>query len=87
MLAFAPDEAGTKKITVSATTRIANLGTATVWIKSGNASVEATTSGLPIPAGVVEVLRFKMPADAPLNIAAIAAGTTGDITFTPGDGI
>lgn len=67
--------------------RIANLGTAVVWIKSGDVTVTATNAGLAIPAGAVEVLRFPVPETGPLYIAAIAAGSTGDITLVPGDGI
>lgn len=68
--------------------RITNLGTATVWIRAGDVTVTATNARTPIPAGpFCEVLQFPIPATGVLYIAAIAAGSTGNITFTPGDGL
>ena len=64
--------------------RIMNDGTATVWIKHGtDNTVTATISNLPIGAGATEVLSFQNPC----WIAAIAAGSTGKIYFTPGSGL
>lgn len=67
--------------------RIANSGTATVWIKRGDATAAATTSDMPVLAGVTEVLRFRIQADGTLYLAAIAASGTGKIYFTLGEGI
>ena len=98
MQAFDPIENGTKKITVSASSqavslgvgvanvRVMNNGTATVWIAFGPASVvTALATGMPIGPGVTEVLTVKLDGEA--YVAAIAAGATGDIYFTPGLGI
>lgn len=63
--------------------RVCNLGTATAWIKFGGSTVVATTSDTPIPgSGFTEV--WTTGED---YVAAIAAGATGDIVFTPVDGI
>jgi hypothetical protein len=69
--------------------RIENDGTATVWIAFGNSSVTASaTADVPVPPGAVEVLRGINNSDqSPLYVAAIAAGATGKIYFTPGMGI
>lgn len=69
--------------------RIENDGTATVWVEFGNSSVSASlTTSFPVPAGAVEVLRGENNSDrSPLYVAAIAAGSTGKIYFTPGRGI
>lgn len=92
----------TTKITVGASTarvlvgnrngptqvRICNLGTAPAWIKAGDVTVEATTSDIPIPGnGFTEVQTFSPGEDGTLYIAAIAAGATGDIHFTIGEGV
>ena len=67
--------------------RIANDGSATVWLNHGGSTVTAAlASGFPVPAGAVEVLTFS-PDDGVLYIAAIAAGATGKIYFTPGSGV
>lgn len=68
------------------TVRIANTGTATVWIKFGNKTVAAATTDFPVPAGVVEVIRPNTP-ERPVYVSAIAAGSTGDIYFNAGSGI
>jgi hypothetical protein len=68
--------------------RIMNDGTATVWINGGDATVTATTTtGAPVGPGVHEVLTFSPGQDGKLYIAAIAAGATGRIYFTEGEGI
>jgi hypothetical protein len=69
--------------------RVYNDGTATVWINWGGSSVTATTTaGLPIAAGACEVLTVQTDGATSLYFAAIAAGSTGKIYFTPGsDGI
>jgi len=68
------------------TVRIVNLGTATVWVKFGGSTVvAATTTGQAVGAGVHEVQRF--PTKGPGYVSVIAAGSTGDIQFTPGSGV
>lgn len=67
--------------------RIVNDGTATVWIEAGDSGVVAAATDLPILAGTVEVLTFSPGSDGSLYIAAIAAGATGTISFTPGSGV
>lgn len=63
--------------------RVCNLGTATAWIKFGDSSVEAAVTDIPIPGnGFTEVWT-----SGETYVAAIAAGATGDIAFTPVDGI
>jgi hypothetical protein len=65
--------------------RVMNNGTATAWIAFGTATLSATTTaGIPIGPGVTEV--FSVSAN-PVWVAAIAAGSTGKIYFTPGSGI
>lgn len=69
--------------------RVMNNGTATVWVKFGASGVTATTAaGFPVGPGVVEVLTIpRNLVNAPVFAAVIAAGATGSIYFTPGDGI
>lgn len=97
--AFYPADASTVSIDVSASTqviqvsartgpvqvRICNAGSATAWIRAGGSGVVATTSGIPILAGDIEVMSFQ--GTGALYIAAIAAGATGKIYFTEGGGI
>lgn len=65
--------------------RVYNAGSATVFIEFGDSTVTAaTTSGMPIPAGAVEVLSIS--GDAAPYVAVISTGVTGTIYFTPGDG-
>jgi hypothetical protein len=63
-----------------------NNGTATAWFNFGtDSTVAATTAaGIPVGPGVTEV--YTVPKN-PLWVAAIAAGSTGKIYFTPGSGI
>ena len=99
---FSPVTAGTVNINVSGSSqnvlvenrtapipvRIVNNGTATVWLNSGGSTVAATTStGFPVGPGVHEVLTFSPDANGNLYIAAIAAGATGIVYFTPGAGL
>ena len=64
--------------------RVVNNGTATVWIAFGDVTVTASlTTSMPIGPGVIEVLRLSNAG----YVAAIAAGSTGKIYFTPGEGI
>lgn len=70
--------------------RIYNDGTATVWIEFGDTTVVAAlATGIPVGPGVTEVLTGAVihPSSDGLNVAVIAAGSTGKIYFTPGDGI
>lgn len=98
---FSPRPAGTVNIDVGATTanvlvakpgirqiRMMNNGTATVWVNFGNSSsvTASLTTSFPVGPGVTEVLTAKI-SDGPIFIAAIAAGATGKIYFTPGEGI
>ena len=64
--------------------RVFNEGTATVWIEFGidNTVAAAVATGMPIPAGAVEVFT----GISANYVAAIAAGSTGKIYFTAGDG-
>lgn len=67
--------------------RIMNNGSATVWLNFGDVTVTATTSaGFPVGPGVTEVVRFQRLGGA-AYVAAIAAGATGIVYFTPGNGI
>lgn len=102
MRPFQPTTAATKNIAVAASTanvqianspgniiqvRVANNGTATAWVAFGDSTVTASlTADIPIGAGVVEVLTVQCPA-GPLYAAAIAAGATGNVYFTPGVGM
>lgn len=64
--------------------RVMNNGTATVWVKFGDGTVTATlAAGMPVGPGVTEVVTIA----GETNVAAIAAGATGKIYFTPGAGI
>ena len=100
--AFGPRRNGTVNINVGAasqrvyvgrrngpiTVRIVNNGTATAWINWGDSTVTAdTTNDLPVGPGVHEVLTFGPDQGGELYIAAIAAGATGRIYFTEGEGI
>lgn len=65
--------------------RVMNNGTATVWCQFGGSTVTATTAaGWPVGPSVTEVL--SVPTGF-THVAAIAAGSTGKIYFTPGGGI
>ena len=65
--------------------RVMNNGTATAWIRFGvdNTVAATTAAGIPVGPGVTEVMSHQNP----LWVAAIAAGSTGKIYFTPGEGI
>jgi len=96
---FRPRPAGTVNIDVSSTSqavalveanstqvRVMNDGTATAWINWGATGVTAAVAtGVPVGPGVTEVITI-YDIGAPLYIAAIAAGSTGKIYFTPGVG-
>lgn len=98
--AFRPKAASTVNIDVSASSqsilvgdgpeslRVMNDGTATAWINFGGSTVTAAlATGIPVGPGVTEVLTLPVTNGAPLYVAAIAAGSTGKIYFTPGSGI
>lgn len=87
----------TSNISVAATTasvslgnpdqvRVMNNGTATVWIKFGASGVTATVNDMPLASGATEV--FTLPALSGVAFAAvIAAGATGIVYFSSGNGI
>lgn len=78
---------GTKLTDNPDTVRIANIGTAVVWVKFGASStVAATTSDYPVPASFTETIRLPVQS-GPVFLSVIAAGSTGDIYFTPGSGL
>lgn len=103
MRAFQPRHAATVNISVSASSqrivipgchptevRVVNNGSATVWIEFGDSTVTAAlATGVPIGPGVIEVLTGSMlsAGSGDLYVAAIAAGATGSIYFTAGEGI
>lgn len=103
MKAFSPRDGATVNIDVGASSaavkvcddrglggvRVMNNGSATVWIAFGKSTVTASLeTGVPVGPGAIEVLRSPEKTDGqPLYAAAIAAGATGKIYFTPGDGI
>lgn len=71
----------------TASVRVCNNGTATVWIKFGGSTVAAAlASGVPIGPGVTEIWGVSDTVSG-LYAAAIAAGSTGKVYFTPGGGI
>ena len=92
---FRPNGAATKNIDVGAASarvelssgeqqRVMNNGTATAWIEFGGASVDAVVAtSVPVGPGVTEVFT---PEVGSTYVAAIAAGATGKIYFTPGSG-
>lgn len=99
MDAFEPVSAATANIDVSsssqsvavgnakASIRIMNNGTATVWVNFGPSTVTASlTTGMPVGPGVTEVISYR-GGDVAVYAAAIAAGSTGKIYFTPGLGV
>lgn len=102
MRPFNPDAAGTVNINVSAASQrvqlypeagpidvlIVNDGTATVWVSHGDVTITASLStGYPVRAGETKLLRLDNASlNSALYVAAIAAGATGKIYFTPGRG-
>lgn len=93
---FAPDTSG--NITLSATTttsrvqlsaftspgeyRVYNAGTVAVCIRTGDSSVNALTTDMPLAPGALEVLTLRGT-----HVAGITASGTATVSFTPGDGI
>lgn len=68
--------------------RVENEGTATAYIKFGSSSglTVTTGAGIAISPGAIEVFSVKIH-KGPVYAAAIAAGSTGRISFTKGAGI
>lgn len=68
--------------------RVMNDGSATVWVSFGNTSslTASTTTDMPVAAGATECFGVSF-AIGSVYAAAKAAGSTGKIYFTPGDGI
>lgn len=67
--------------------RVFNDGTATAWIDFGGSTVAATlAASIPIATKTSHI--FAVPASSASTVyaAAIAAGATGSIYFTPGNG-
>lgn len=98
---FSPVQAGSVNIAISAASqrvqvfaergpvsvRIANTSSQTVFIDFGDSTVTASAStGLAIPAGVVEVLTLQNTGNGPLYLAAIGTSTSGNLYLTPGRG-
>ena len=77
------------EITTCDTVRVMNNGTATAWVDFGDVTITASlTTSFPVGPGVIEVLKVPRSVDgARRYAAAIAAGSTGKIYFTPGEGI
>ncbi len=70
------------------TVRVMNNGTATVWIEiRAEATAAVLASSIPVGPGVHEIIEIGNLSDAPnIYCSAIAAGATGKIYFTPGEG-
>jgi hypothetical protein len=101
LIQFAPSQNATANISVSASSqrvqianttgrirvRVMNNGTATVWLAFGDGTVStAATTGIPLGPGTSDVWTIDAPAASPLYAAAIAAGATGSVYFSPGAG-
>lgn len=69
------------------TVRVANNGTATVWIdfKAAGGSV-TTENGMSVGPGVIELFTVTGISSTDLHAYVIAAGATGDVQFTVGVG-
>lgn len=66
--------------------RIMNNGTATAWVALGASGLTTTlAAGIPVGPGLaVEIAVPPSLVNAPVYGAAIAAGATGTVYFTPG---
>ena len=98
---FAPFNADSSEISVSSSSsrvqvgnrsgvqqlRIFNEGAATVRIRWGDNSVVALMTDYAVGPGVTEVITVQSPEGRPLHVAAIAAGSSGKIIFSTGQGI
>jgi hypothetical protein len=70
--------------------RVYNDGSATAWIDFGDVNVVASaTTGMPINSkeSIIIQVDIDETMKAPLYMAAIAAGATGKIYFTPGEAL
>lgn len=68
--------------------RVKNDGSATVWISFGDNTVTAdATKDIPVGAGETDGFTVDAPSGSPIYAAVIAAGSTGNVYFTPGTGI
>ena len=98
---FTPQNAATVNIDISSSNqrvkysndgfsqqvRVMNNGTATAWIAFGDVTITAAlATGIPVGPGVTEVYSITSTPGTSLYAAAIAAGSTGKIYFTPGVG-
>lgn len=64
--------------------RLYNAGGSTVFVNCGDSSVTAaTTTGMPLPAGAIEVIRVD---NSQTYVAAITAAGTATLYCTPGYG-
>jgi hypothetical protein len=99
---FRGAKASTVNISVSASTQrvkitrhegrlqvcVVNNGTATVWIEFGDVTITAAlATGMPVLPGTTRGFTVDAPDGGDVYAAAIAAGSTGSIYFTPGTGI
>lgn len=67
--------------------RVMNNGTATVWVDFGTVAVTAAVAtSMAVGPGTTEILRFQNKDGSRLYAAAVAAGSTGKVYFTPGTG-
>jgi hypothetical protein len=64
--------------------RVHNAGSATVFYTTGDVSVAATTSNMPIPSGAVETLRVP---PSHTNWAVITASGTATVYASTGEGL
>lgn len=100
MRSFRATPAGTVNIDVSSSSqriklgtddvgvRMKNNGSATVWFDFGDSTVTAdVTKSQPLGSGDIEVQTARAPLGGDLYVAVIAAGSTGKVYFTPGQGI
>lgn len=102
MKPFTPRSAGTKSITVTASSqrvalteaqgtvdvRVYNGDTQTVFIEFGGSGVAATTTaGVPIPSGAIEVFQARVSSGTLYAAAIGTAANSRSIHFTPGQGI
>lgn len=68
--------------------RVVNNGSATAWIAFGDSNVAATlAASAPMPPASIDIFTVVAPYSGDLYVAAIAAGATGVVYFTPGAGI
>jgi hypothetical protein len=66
--------------------RVMNNGSATAWIRFANATGSTASMTTDVPMGPGTSAIFTAKIRGPIWASAIAAGATGLIYFTPGDG-